>query len=360
MTSRLQCRACHARESEEFHKQYELWKTTPIANVPELAAAWADDDPRHVMVVGGWPQLRRFRCPAGHNPRISPVSFLQSGCPHCRGAKTAKAKNWLADTRPEIASQWHPTRNGKLTHHEVVWDSKKTVWWRADCCGHEWPESVRNRDKYERLRCPNCRTILDSMAWQDPGLAAEWSPTNPFSAWDVRPHSSTSFVLEWICATDPRHVWRAPLTSRSNGAECPECRETGKSRVELDHHATAVEVFGNARSGVALRHEAFTTRLSWTTDISVSVNGHTLVIEYDGVHWHSAAAKVLVDERKSLDLLAAGCVVVRLRENDLPPLAIDNPRYREVHVYATVSRPRAVMEEIRDWVAGVTAPTTMT
>jgi hypothetical protein len=29
-------------------------------------------------------------------------------------------------------------------------------------------------------------------------------------------------------------------------------------------------------------------------------------------------------------------------------------------VYSTVSRPRAVMEEIRDSVAGVAAPTTMT
>jgi hypothetical protein len=148
----------------------------------------------------------------------------------------------------------------------------------------------------------------------------------------VRLHSSTPFVPEWICATDAGHVWRAPLSSRSIGAECPECSEAGKSRVELDHHAGAVGVMGNARSGVDLRHEAFTTRLSWTTDISVSVNGYTLVIEYDGAYWHSAAAKVLVDERKSLDLLSAGCLVVRLREDNLPPLAIENPRYREIRV----------------------------
>jgi hypothetical protein len=134
----------------------------------------------------------------------------------------------------------------------------------------------------------------------------------------------------------------------------------GKSRVELDHLAAAVEVFGDARSGVVMRHEAFTTRLSWTTDISVNVNGNTVVIEYDGAYWHSAAAKVLVDERKSLDMLAAGCVVVRLREDNLPPIAIHNPRYREIQVYSTVSRPRAVMEAVRDWIAGVTAPTTET
>lgn len=128
-------------------KQYERWKLTPVADVPELAAAWADeDDPRKVMVTGG-AGLPRFRCPNGHQPRIDPLRFLRSGCPHCRSARTAQAKKWLADTLPEIAAQWHPTRNGKWTPQNEVWDSKRTVWWRADCCGHEWQESVKDRDK---------------------------------------------------------------------------------------------------------------------------------------------------------------------------------------------------------------------
>ncbi|MCZ4589521.1 zinc-ribbon domain-containing protein [Rhodococcus opacus] len=27
-----------------------------------------------------------------------------------------------------------------------MWDSQRRVWWRADCCGHEWQDSVRARD----------------------------------------------------------------------------------------------------------------------------------------------------------------------------------------------------------------------
>jgi hypothetical protein len=34
-------------------------------------------------------------------------------------------------------------------------------------------------------------------------------------------------------------------------------------------------------------------------------------------------------------------------------LAIDNHRYREIQVRSTVARPRTVMEEVRDWVAGL-------
>jgi len=356
MAARPSCPDCAAGRREKWNEEYARWKVTSVADVPELMAAWADDDdPREVMVGDAGP-LRRFRCLNGHHPRIGPLRFLQSGCPHCRGAQTAQEnKQWLADTLPEIASQWHPTRNGRLTPQNVVWDSKRTVWWRADCCGNQWQESVRDRDKYARTRCRPCRTILGSLAWHDPGLAAEWSPTNRLSPWQVRPHGATDFVPEWICATNPAHVWRAPLSDRTDGADCPECREVGKSRVELAHHAAAVEVFGAARSGVSLRDDAFTSRRSWSADISADVDGYTLVIEYDGAYWHAAPAKVLVDHCKTQDLLAAGFVVVRLREDNLPSLAIDHPRYRELRVYSAAPRPHVVMEEVHDWVAGLAA-----
>lgn len=173
---------------------------------------------------------RKFRCPKGHQPRISPFRFLKDGCPHCRAAKARK--QWLADLSPEIASQWHPTRNGRYTPHNVVWDSQRQVWWRSECCDREWQESPRDRDKYQRLRCPACRSILGSLAWVDPGLALEWSSRNPRSAWHVRPHADPGFVPEWVCANNLAHVWQAPVSSRSSGADCPERREVGKSRVE--------------------------------------------------------------------------------------------------------------------------------
>lgn len=348
------CPDCKAIRDAEWGAEYENWKITPVADVPELAGAWADEaDPSSVMVAGDW-KLRRFRCPTGHFPRISPLTFLQSGCPSCRGAETRKTqKNWLADTLPEIASQWHPTRNGKLTPADVVWDSQRPVWWLAECCGYEWEETPRSRDKYDRLHCPQCKTILGSLAWQDPGLAAEWSTTNPLAAWNVRPHASTAFVPEWICATETKHVWRSPLSSRSSGSECPECKVVGKSRVELAHYAAAKEVFTGARSGAIMSAAAFTTRRSWSADISADVEGRILVIEYDGAYWHAAPAKVLTDERKTADLLAAGYLVVRLREDDLPPLPVGHPHYKELRVYSSAPRPQAVVAEIHSWLAGL-------
>jgi hypothetical protein len=351
---RRSCPNCSAIRKAEWDMEYKRWKNTPVADVPELAATWADDaDSRSVMVAGDW-RLRRFRCPAGHHPRMSPLTFLISGCPSCRGAETRKTqKNWLADTLPEIASQWHPTRNGKLTPRDLVWDSQRSVWWRAECCGYEWEETPRSRDKYDRLHCPRCRTILGSLAWQDPGLAAQWSPANPLPAWNVRPYASTSFLPDWICANNTSHVWAGPLNGRSNGSDCPECKVVGKSKVELAHHAAAEEVFTGVRSGAVLRAKEFTTRRSWSADISAPFEGRTLVIEYDGAYWHAAPAKVLTDERKTADLLAAGYFVVRLREDDLPSLSIGHPHYREVRVYSPAPRPQTVMAEIRSWLDGL-------
>ncbi|WP_344617758.1 zinc-ribbon domain-containing protein [Dactylosporangium salmoneum] len=349
MAERPVCPACAQRESEAWRAEYERLSVTPVAAVPGLLAAWADDaDPHQVMVAGSFGSYK-FRCPNGHRPRLDPHTYHSRGCPSCKAKVTRAEPQVLAEVLPEIASQWHPARNGKYAPGNVVWNSKRNVWWRSDCCGHEWQEAVVDRDKYQRLRCPACRTILGSLAWCDPGLAAEWSPANPITPWHVRPHGNTPFVPEWICSINSGHVWQMPLSSRTNGAECPECRPTGKSRVELDHHAAALEVFGAAQSGALLRDPAFIARKAWTADVLVNTAEERVVIEYDGAYWHRPAAKVLVDISKSRDLLAAGYCVVRLREDDLPALEIAHPRYREFRVYSAAPRPRESMEAIRGW-----------
>lgn len=52
---------------------------------------------------------------------------------------------------------------------------------------------------------------------------------------------------------------------------------------------------------------------------------------------------------KSHDLLAAGAVVVRLREEPLPSLEIDSPDYLELPVDATASQMAAGVASIRTW-----------
>ncbi|MET9608392.1 zinc-ribbon domain-containing protein [Streptomyces sp. NPDC006512] len=358
MVTTPECPDCEPKRRAAQNAEYERYTVTPVADVPELLAAWADDeDPRTVTVAGSGP-LRRFRCPQGHHPRISPHTYLKSGCPSCRSQDTRIERTLLAEVDPaafglgaEIASQWHPVKNGAVELATVSPGSRKARWWQDPGCGHEWQETPAQRDKGQRLRCPVCRTILDSLAYHFPELAAEWSSANPVSAWQVRPTGLTPFVPTWVCAASPEHVWQVSLASRTGGSGCPECREHGKSQVELDHHAAAERAFGNAASGQSLRHDLFARRAAWLVDISVELpHGQKLVIEYDGSYWH--ADKGDLDLEKSRDLLAAGHLVVRLREHPLPALPISEPGYTEFFVHATAPDPDATIARVKQWALG--------
>tara|TARA_B100000686_G_C16035872_1_gene592898 strand:- start:155 stop:517 length:363 start_codon:yes stop_codon:yes gene_type:complete len=47
----------------------------------------------------------------------------------------------LAVEFPEIAAQWHPTKNGELTQYDVTPKSNKKIWWKGEC-GHEWDARI--------------------------------------------------------------------------------------------------------------------------------------------------------------------------------------------------------------------------
>lgn len=346
----------------EWDDEYARLKVTAIADVPELAEAWADDaDPRQITVAGGGMTLRRFRCPQGHYPRIPPLSFLRRGCPSCRGNKTrterleaVAADPTLHSMNPETASQWHRAKNGNLKLETISPSSRRTLWWTSWECGHEWQATPAEREKGQRLRCPECRTILDSLAYHFPELADEWSPQNPLTAWQVRASGSTAFTPIWVCTNNPDHTWTATLSSRATGSGCPECREAGKSKVELAHHEAAVRAFGAASSGQAILDESFTHGARWLVDITVVTRaGFKVAIEYDGAYWHADKAKT--DTAKSLDLLAAGWLVVRLREHPLHDLGINHPKYTELTVHATAPDPVGVINRVHAWASGMAA-----
>jgi len=59
--------------------------------------------------------------------------------------------NSLATQYPELATEWHPTKNGNLTPSDVVAGSHKKVWWKcAKGPDHEWEAALRNRTGLNR------------------------------------------------------------------------------------------------------------------------------------------------------------------------------------------------------------------
>ena len=56
----------------------------------------------------------------------------------------SKNKQSLAETHPEVAKQWHPTKNEDLTPFNVTSGSSKKVWWKCDKGDdHEWESEIQ-------------------------------------------------------------------------------------------------------------------------------------------------------------------------------------------------------------------------
>jgi hypothetical protein len=75
------------------------------------------------------------------------------GCPYCRGLKVSLS-NCLATKNPELAKEWHSTKNGNFTPYDVVAGSNKKVWWKCSTCYHEWNADVSSRNLGNN--CPKC------------------------------------------------------------------------------------------------------------------------------------------------------------------------------------------------------------
>jgi hypothetical protein len=54
---------------------------------------------------------------------------------------------------PDLARQWHPTKNEKLTPRKVCPGAHRKVWWKCDY-GHSWKSTVLNRSNGNG--CPYC------------------------------------------------------------------------------------------------------------------------------------------------------------------------------------------------------------
>lgn len=83
----------------------------------------------------------------------------------------------LAETMPDLAKEWHPTKNGTLSPNDISAGHFKPVWWRCLRCSHEWEASPNNRKKGSG--CPCCsgrvpKSGVNDLATLYPELLKEW------------------------------------------------------------------------------------------------------------------------------------------------------------------------------------------
>jgi hypothetical protein len=167
-----------------------------------------------------------WRCSKDHewHAAISSRTKGKTGCPKCAGKVSIPGETDLTSTHPEIASEWHPTKNRELTPASVKSRTNKPVWWQCSK-GHEWKVSPDNRTG-QMSGCPFCagqRAIVgvNDLATTHPDLASQWHPTKNGKRQPTDVMAGTSKKVWWKCSKD--HEWAAPPSSRSQGIGCPIC-----------------------------------------------------------------------------------------------------------------------------------------
>lgn len=179
-----------------------------------------------VNVSPGSKKVVWWRCEKGHEWQAQVKSRVYGcGCPVCANRTLAQGVNDLATTHPELAKQWHPTKNGALTPYDLMAGTRRKAWWRCEK-GHEWEASVGSRA--DGKGCPVCagRQIIpgfNDFASQFPDLAQEWHPTKNGGLTPEQVTVQSNRRVWWKC--EHGHEYEAPVATRTNrGSGCPYCR----------------------------------------------------------------------------------------------------------------------------------------
>lgn len=128
---------------------------------------------------------------------------------------------------PDIAAEWHPSKNYPWMPWNIVPGCNDKFWWKCQKHGHEWQASVNDRVQYD-TGCPYCsgRKVLNGfndLVTVNETLAAEWHPTENGT---LKPEMFTpgSHKKVWWRCKDCGHEWLAVIRERANSKTgCPKC-----------------------------------------------------------------------------------------------------------------------------------------
>ena len=169
-------------------------------------------------------------CEKGHEWRAQVKSRVAGcGCPVCANREIRPTENGLAAQYPQLAAQWHPTKNGALTPEEVTPYANRRVWWRCEK-GHDYQAAIAARTRGSG--CPYCagRKVLpgfNDLATVATDIAKQWHTTLNGVLTPQMVTAGSHRKVWWECKSG--HVWKAAVYSRTGPQKCgcPVC--AGKS-----------------------------------------------------------------------------------------------------------------------------------
>ena len=152
------CPECAKKIRGKTRKQTNLANGRPLDN-PQLLTEWDYEknlkSPSEYLPAAN--EKVWWKCSkCGHNwEALISNRTLGRGCPCCANKVVVSGKNDLATTHPELAQEWHPTKNASLTPQDVFAGSARKVWWKCPA-GHSYLASLLHRG--HGTNCPKCNS----------------------------------------------------------------------------------------------------------------------------------------------------------------------------------------------------------
>ena len=153
------------------------------------------------------------------------IEMLKKGHTIEQALGLIKRTDTLEAEYPELAKQWHPTKNGSLNPKDVTYGSGIRAWWKCSN-NHEWEAVINSRR--QGSGCPYCAgqkpTIERNFATAYPELLNEidWEKNKNFDPSKLTPRANQK--IWWKC--EKGHSWEATITNKTRKGykgDCPFC-----------------------------------------------------------------------------------------------------------------------------------------
>jgi hypothetical protein len=126
---------------------------------PELAEQWHTKNKKNIYDYAQksnepvWWLCKNSTCEHPHEWQAMIANRTNGNdCPYCSNHQYCKC-NSFGCKYPELAKQWHPTKN-KKTPYDYAQKSGDKIWWICCICNHEWQAMVNSRTN--GCGCPRC------------------------------------------------------------------------------------------------------------------------------------------------------------------------------------------------------------
>ena len=283
---------------------------------PEIAKEWhptKNSSIKPTMLTSGSNKKVWWKCKKGHEweANVNNRARQNQGCPICSNKRVLQGYNDLATTHPEIAKEWHPTKNGDLNPTMVVAGSHQKVWWQCDK-GHEWQAKIDNRIR-QNQGCPVCsnRKLLkgvNDLQTLNPRVAKEWHPIKNGKLTPENVSINSTSKVWWQC--DKGHEWQTSVINRTLMRQnCPKCSE--EKRISFPEKA----IFFYIKQCFPNAIENFKIPYTQNSELDIYIEELNLGIEYDGYYYHKNNMKDI----KKYDICKNfGLQLLRIRELGCP------------------------------------------